>query len=206
MESRQPGPYVGYPTLDDLREIAADYPDQLTIDLGALAAEQARLANARPPDTLPARAPLPRDKSQGTDICSNRLAIKFEIRTRICFVLDMPAKSKGQQAPKRRSQAASMEESTSASAPVRAVPQPAAPSDEQLLMEALEEWDDEQLSPDAARTTSPTPVWSSALAAAANTPKPLPLPVSFDLSAPFREISLADQIAAISQQHVTPTR
>ena len=75
-------------------------------------------------------------------------------------------------------------------------------------MEALEQSDDEQLSPasDAARTISPTPVWSSALTSAANSPKPLPLPVSFDLSAPFREISLADQIAAISQQHVTPTR
>ena len=61
----QPGPYVGYPTLDYLREIAADYADQLTVDLGALATEQARLASARPPDTLPARAPLPRHKSRG---------------------------------------------------------------------------------------------------------------------------------------------
>ena len=76
MESRQPGPYVGYPTLDDLREIAADYPDQLTVDLGALAAEQARLASARPPDTLPARASLPRDKSKGP--CSLMLVSKVK--------------------------------------------------------------------------------------------------------------------------------
>ena len=77
MESRQPSPYVGYPTLDDLREIAADYPDQLTVDLGALAAEQARLASARPPDTLPPRAPLPRDKSRGS--CS------FMLVRRVCL-------------------------------------------------------------------------------------------------------------------------
>ena len=130
------------------------------------------------------------------------------MRSDCVLTIELPAKSKGQQAPKRRSQVSSIEESATASAPIRAVPQPSAPSDEQLLMEALEEWDDEQLSPvsDAARTISPTPVLSPALASAVNKPKPLPLPVSFDLSAPFREISLADQIAAISQQHVTPTR
>ena len=117
------------------------------------------------------------------------------MRSDCVLTIELPAKSKGQQAPKRRSQVSSIEESATASAPIRAVPQPSAPSDEQLSPAS-----------DAARTISPTPVLSPALASAVNKPKPLPLPVSFDLSAPFREISLADQIAAISQQHVTPTR
>lgn len=105
-------------------------------------------------------------------------------------------------------------EATTVSTPTStsAVPQvqPRAPTDEQLLMEALEEWDDEQLlSPALDATTyavSSAPGWTTAPApaAAAINPKPVPVLASFDLSVPFRDISLADQIAAISQQHVTP--
>lgn len=85
MEGRQPGPYVGYPTLDDLREIVADYPEQLTVDLVALAAEQARVASARPSEPLPARSPLPTDKTRGSTLwtirtCLNQISMKFTMK------------------------------------------------------------------------------------------------------------------------------